>query len=133
MTTGRKVELKEPAERIVTLAPFLTELVYSAGAGAKLVGCQRVQRLPARGARTAAGGQRRGSRGRGARGIEAGSRARLARQHPSRDVERIERLGIPIFVSQPRRLDEVAARARVGRRLAGVDATPRRPDTVRAS
>src|SRR5260221_11851350 len=34
----RTVELKEPAQRIVTLAPFLTELVYTAGAGARVVG-----------------------------------------------------------------------------------------------
>ena len=33
---GRKVELKRPAQRIVTLAPFLTELTYSVGAGRRL-------------------------------------------------------------------------------------------------
>src|SRR6185437_11124967 len=35
---GRKVRLEHPARRIVTLAPFLTELVYSAGAGERVVG-----------------------------------------------------------------------------------------------
>src|SRR5450759_5964248 len=30
---GRTVELNQPAQRVVALAPFLTELVYSAGAG----------------------------------------------------------------------------------------------------
>ena len=30
---GRTVELKAPARRIVTLAPFLTELAFAAGAG----------------------------------------------------------------------------------------------------
>ena len=35
---GRKVELREPARRIVTLAPFLTELAFSAGAGERVVG-----------------------------------------------------------------------------------------------
>src|SRR5688500_9987137 len=35
---GREVRLARPAGRIVTLAPFLTELVFSAGAGARLVG-----------------------------------------------------------------------------------------------
>src|SRR5260221_3995448 len=34
----RTVELKGPARRIVTLAPFLTELVYTAGAGERVVG-----------------------------------------------------------------------------------------------
>src|SRR6185295_8774458 len=43
---GRKIELKEPAKRIVTLAPFLTELVYSAGAGTHLVGVSAYSDYP---------------------------------------------------------------------------------------
>ena len=35
---GRVVELTEPARRIVTLAPFLTELAFAAGAGDLVVG-----------------------------------------------------------------------------------------------
>ena len=49
----RNVSLDAPAERIVSLAPHLTELVHSAGAGGKLVGVSRrcdyppqVERLP---------------------------------------------------------------------------------------
>lgn len=35
---GRVVELPQPASRIVALAPHLTELLFAAGAGARLVG-----------------------------------------------------------------------------------------------
>ena len=49
----RTIVLNQPAARIVSLAPHLTELVYSAGAGDKLVGVSRhcdhppaVSRLP---------------------------------------------------------------------------------------
>src|SRR5687768_9101108 len=44
--TGRKVELVAAAKRIVTLAPFLTELVYSAGVGRKLVGVSAYSDYP---------------------------------------------------------------------------------------
>jgi iron complex transport system substrate-binding protein len=43
---GRTVELKEPARRIVTLAPFLTELAYSIGAGDRIVGVSAFSDYP---------------------------------------------------------------------------------------
>src|SRR5512146_2464570 len=35
---GRSLSLKQPAQRIVSLAPHLTELLFAAGAGARVVG-----------------------------------------------------------------------------------------------
>jgi iron complex transport system substrate-binding protein len=43
---GRQVELKEPAQRIVALAPFLTELVFTAGAGKRVVGVSAYSDYP---------------------------------------------------------------------------------------
>src|SRR5947209_1030210 len=43
---GRKVELAHPAQRIVTLAPFLTELAFSAGAGKRVVGASAFSDYP---------------------------------------------------------------------------------------
>jgi len=43
---GRTVEMKEPAKRIVTLAPFLTELVFTAGAGDRVVGVSAYSDYP---------------------------------------------------------------------------------------
>jgi iron complex transport system substrate-binding protein len=44
---GRAVRLAHPAHRIVTLAPHLTELVYAAGAGDRLVAVSRFSDFPA--------------------------------------------------------------------------------------
>ncbi len=44
---GHVVQLKTPATRIVTLAPFLTELVYAAGAGDKLAAVSSYSDFPA--------------------------------------------------------------------------------------
>jgi iron complex transport system substrate-binding protein len=43
---GRTVEMKESAKRIVTLAPFLTELVFTAGAGNRVVGVSAYSDFP---------------------------------------------------------------------------------------
>ena len=36
--TGQEIRLKEPARRIVALAPHIAESLYAAGAGSRLVG-----------------------------------------------------------------------------------------------
>jgi iron complex transport system substrate-binding protein len=43
---NRPVQIKKRPERIVTLAPFLTELVYAAGAGDLLVGVPKLTDFP---------------------------------------------------------------------------------------
>jgi len=43
---GRTVEMAAPAKRIVTLAPFLTELVFTAGAGDRVVGVSAFSDYP---------------------------------------------------------------------------------------
>ncbi|MBK5104536.1 MAG: cobalamin-binding protein, partial [Burkholderiales bacterium] len=35
---GRSVSLTHPAQRIISLAPHMTELLFAAGAGAQVVG-----------------------------------------------------------------------------------------------
>src|SRR5712664_3645862 len=42
----RPIRLQQPARRIVTLAPFLTELVYAAGAGERVVGVSAYSDFP---------------------------------------------------------------------------------------
>lgn len=43
---GRSVELAAPAQRVITLAPNLTEFVYAVGAGATLVGTMDTSNYP---------------------------------------------------------------------------------------
>jgi iron complex transport system substrate-binding protein len=43
---GRLLQVKGAATRIVTLAPFLTELVYAAGAGGRVVGASDLSEYP---------------------------------------------------------------------------------------
>jgi iron complex transport system substrate-binding protein len=119
---GRRVELREPAQRIVTLAPFLTELAFSAGAGARVVGVSAHSDYPAE-----------------ARALPQVASAvalsveSVAALRPdlvlawldsirAEDVERLAPFGIVVFVAQARRLDDVPRLLEAIARLAGGDA-----------
>lgn len=120
---GRKVELKGPAQRIVTLAPFLAELAFTAGAGARLVGASAHSDYPAeaRGLPQVAGAM--------GPDVEALAALRpdlaLAWDDSIRreDVERIERLGVRVFVARAKGLDDPARLLEAVARMAGTDAS----------
>ena len=120
---GRNVELKEPAKRIVSLAPFLTELAYSAGAGKRLVGVSAYSDFPPEARTLPQAGTAMGPE------IEALAALRpdlvLAWEDSIRpgDIERIERLGAPVFVTRAKRLEDVPRLLEAVGLLAGLDVT----------
>lgn len=118
---GRTVRLERPAQRIVTLAPFLTELAFSAGAGPRVVGVSAHSDFPAeaRALPQVASAV--------AFSVESVAALRpdlvLAWQDSIRveDVERLAPFGIVVFVAQARRLDDVPRLLDAIGRLAGND------------
>jgi iron complex transport system substrate-binding protein len=118
---GITVSLARPAARIVTLTPHLTELAYAAGAGDRLVAVARYSDYP-----------------QPARALPLiGDAAevdleRIAALEPDlvlawksgnspADVASLERLGLPVYVSEEARLDDVARVLRAIGRLAGTE------------
>lgn len=105
--TGRPVALAQPARRIVTLAPFLTELAFSAGLGGSVVGVSQYSDFP-----PAAKALPQVSSAAGI-SIESVAALRpdlvLAWRDAIRDadIERFAALGIPVFVAQARSLEDV--------------------------
>jgi len=104
---GKIVSLARPATRIVTLSPHLAEIVFAAGARASLVGVsarsdfpEDAQRLPV---------------------VSDSGRIDLERivalrpdlvlawlsGNPSRQLEQLERRGIPVLAIEVRRLDDI--------------------------
>lgn len=119
--TGRQVELAEPATRIVSLSPHLTELVFAIGAGERLVGVAEYSDFPPPARRLPRIGRS------GAVDLEA-----LAQLRPqlvlawdsgndARQIARIERLGMAVYRSEPRRLEDIAVNMRRLGRLTGVE------------
>jgi len=119
---GREVALAAPAQRVVSLAPHLTELMYAAGAGARLVGALEYSDYPAE----AKALPRVGSEA--SIDLEAlvALRPDLMIAWPNagsaRAVERIAALGIPVFRSEPRELEDIARTMETLGRLAGTQA-----------
>ncbi|MBA3565042.1 MAG: cobalamin-binding protein [Gammaproteobacteria bacterium] len=112
----------EPAQRIVSLAPHLTELVYSAGAGEKLVGVVEYSDFPAAaGALPRVGDAFRLDFERIA-GLEPDLVLAWESGNPVRAIERLEALGLPVVSIGSYRLADIPASLRVIGRMAGTTA-----------
>ena len=105
--SGHRVVLARRPERVVTLAPSLTELVFAAGAGATLVGVSALSDHPAEARRIA----RIGDAGRIDVERVLALRPDLVlvwqRGNVSRELEQLERAGVRLFQLEPQRLDDV--------------------------
>ncbi len=105
---GQRVTLARPAQRVISMAPHVTELLFAAGGGARIVGAMNYSDYPA-----------------AARNIPLiGSNSQIDIErviamkpdllivwqsgNTARQIAQLQGLGIPVFHSEPRRLDEVA-------------------------
>ena len=116
---GHEIRLEKPAARIVSLAPHLTELLYAAGAGSRLVGAVEYSDFPPE----ARALPRVGSDARIDLEAVLALRPDLIVAWPNagslRSVERLAELGLPVFRSEPRELDDIARTLERLGRLAG--------------
>ncbi len=119
--SGHRITLAAPAMRIVSLAPHATELLFAAGAGARVVGVSAYSNFPAEASRLPSVGD--------------AMRADLERiialkpdlivgwksgNNPAQ-LARLRALGLPVFDSEPRRFDDIASSLERLGTLAGSD------------
>lgn len=119
---GRVLVLPQPAQRIISLAPSITELLFAAGAGDRVVGVSAysdypppAQNLPIVGTSARLDVER----------ILALRPDLVVAWHsgnPVQEVDRLERLGITVFVAEPRRLADIPRLLRTLGELAGSNA-----------
>lgn len=121
--TGQEVRLKEPAKRIVTLAPHFAESLYAAGAGSRLVGTVDYSDYPPEAKKIArVGGYSRID-------LEAVAALKpdlvLAWESGNNmpQVAKLKALGLTVYISQPNKMESIAdGLERLGQ-LAGSEAT----------
>jgi len=104
---GKTLQLAAPAQRIVSLAPHLTELLFAAGAGAQVVGVSDFSDYPA-----AAGALPRVASATGVDleavlALEPDLVVAWPQAATRRAIDRLETLGLPIYRSEPRRLEQI--------------------------
>lgn len=118
---GRTVALNLPAVRIVALSPHVTELVFAAGAGGRLVGISSFSDYPSAAKRiphVGDGGKIDAER------ILALKPDLIIGWHSGNsaaDIATLERLGIPVFLTEPRRLDDIPRLLEIIGKLAGTE------------
>jgi iron complex transport system substrate-binding protein len=115
---GHKVTIAKPAQRIISLAPHVTELLFAAGGGARIVGAMNYSDYPEAAKLIPV--------------IASNSQIDIEKLlslkpdllvvwqsgNTARQLEQLAQLGIPIFYSEPKRIEEVATSlARFGQLL----------------
>jgi iron complex transport system substrate-binding protein len=116
---GVRLVLTKPAARIVSLSPGISELVFAAGAGGKLVGTTRFSDYPAAARRIPRIGD--ASRVDAERVLALDPDLVIAWKtgNQAGDIARLRRLGFPVFVTEATRLSDIPRLLRAIGLLAG--------------
>lgn len=115
----REVRLVEPAKRIIALAPHLVENVFSAGAGDKLVGVVSHSDYPEQASNIPVVGTYRSWSLESIAAMEPDLILMWASGNGLNNLPSLTRLGVPVYVSEPRDLGDIPATIRALGKLAG--------------
>jgi iron complex transport system substrate-binding protein len=107
--SGAEVRLKQPARRIVSLAPHITEILFDAGAGDRVVGTVDYSDYPEAANRIARVGSYTDLDLETILALKPDLVIGWQSGNPLSQLEPLKRLGIPVFLSEPDRLEDVAA------------------------
>jgi iron complex transport system substrate-binding protein len=119
--SGRSVTLRQPAQRIISLAPHMTELLFAAGAGEHVVGTVEYSNFPAAALRIARIGDSAQLDLERIVALEPDLIVVWQNGNAQRQLDKLLRLGIPVFYNAPRRLSDIARAIEQLGRLAGTE------------
>lgn len=107
--TGATVSLAAPAQRVISLAPHVTELIYAAGGGAKLVGAVSYSDYPPEAKQVPRVGDNKALDLERIVALKPDLIVIWRHGNAQAQLERLRELHIPLFFSEPHQLDDVAA------------------------
>lgn len=106
--SGQRVHLAHPAQRIVSLAPHVTELLYAAGAGAQVVGVVQFSDYPPEARRVPQVGSYTGFDLEAVLALAPELMVGWSSGNPPNQLQQLEALGLPVYRSEPRHLGDIA-------------------------
>lgn len=117
--TGNAIRLDRPADRIISLAPHMTELLYAAGAGNSLVGAVRYSDYPPPARDIPRVGDAHSFDIEQILALEPDLIIAWQSGNPAGQMRQLRELGLTLFVSEPRSLSDIPATIEKLGRLAG--------------
>lgn len=115
---GSTIVLQRPAQRVVTLAPHATELVFAAGGGERIVGTVKYSEYPAAAKDIPRVGDNRSVDLERLISVKPDLLVVWRHNAADRQLEQLRKLGVPIFYSEPLKLEDIPQNIeRLGRLL----------------
>jgi iron complex transport system substrate-binding protein len=119
---GNPVTLQKPALRVIALAPHVTEMIYAAGGGDRLVAAVDYSDYPDAAKRLPRVGSNRQIDMERIAALKPDLIVVWLHGSSERQIDQIRALGIPMFHSEPKKLDDIASNlSRIGK-LMGTEA-----------
>ena len=128
---GREVVLEGPARRIVSLAPHVTELLFAAGAGEYLVGVDEYSDHPAAARALPRIGRHSGLDLEAILALQPDVVIGWASGNRMPELQRIEALGVALYLNEIRRIEDIAASIETFGRLTASPSAPQAAAALR--
>jgi iron complex transport system substrate-binding protein len=122
---GAEVRLKQAARRIISLAPHITENLFAAGAGDRVVGAVDYSDYPQAASRIARIGSYTNLDLETILALKPDLVIGWQSGNSPTDLEQLKRLGVPVFLSEPDRIEDVAGNLEQFGELAGTSSLAR--------
>jgi iron complex transport system substrate-binding protein len=131
--TGATVVLQRPAQRVVSLAPHVTEMLFAAGGGERIVGTVRFSDYPAAARDIPRVGDNRQVDIERLLALKPDLLVVWRHNASMRQMEQLRQLGIPLYYSEPHKLDDILeAVLRLGRLMGTMPQAERSASDLRA-
>lgn len=123
---GQTVTLPQPAHRVISLAPHVTEMIFAAGGGDRIVGTVSYSDYPPQAREIARVGDNKALDLERIAALKPDLIVVWRHGNAQKQTHRLRALGIPLFYSEPRRLAAIPENMEKLGTLLGTEATARR-------